>query len=86
MAARAPTLAAVATGLGGLVGVVDPALVGEVRTFVVRLPLLTVGALFLLILDLSRLLLLVREAGLLPRNLAIFRDVAGAARYLLNRL
>ena len=49
-----------------------------------RLPLLTVGALFLfVVLDLIRLLLLVREAGFLPRNLAILRDVAGSARDLL---
>ena len=86
VATCALTLAAVAVGLDGSVGLVDSALVGEVRIFIVRLPFLTVGALSLLVLELSRLLLLVREAGLLPRNLAIFRDVTGAARYLLNRL
>ena len=47
------------------------------------LPLLTVGALFLLVLDFSWFLLLVREAGLLPRNLVILRNVAGAACDLL---
>ena len=47
------------------------------------LPLLTVGALFLLVLDFSWFLLLVREAGLLPRNLAILWNVAGAACDLL---
>ena len=83
VAARAPTLAAFAAGLGGPAGVVDPALVGEVRIFVVRLPLLTVCALLLFVLDLARLLLLVREAGLLPGNLANLQDVAGAARDLL---
>ena len=84
VAVRPPTLAALAAGIfGGPVGVVEPALVGEVQIFVVRLPLLTVGALSFLVLDLVRLLLLVREAGLLPRNLAILRDVDGAARNLL---
>ena len=83
VATCALTLAAVAVGLDGSVGLVDSALVGEVRIFIVRLPFLTVGALSLLVLELSRLLLLVREAGLLPRNLAILRDVAGSARDLL---
>ena len=63
--------------------VVGAVLVGEVQIFVVRLPLLTARALLLLVLDLARLLLLVCEAGLLPRNLVVLRDVAGAARDLL---
>ena len=49
-----------------------------------RLPLLTVGALFLfVVLYLTRLLLLVRKTGFLPRNLTILWNVAGAARNLL---